>query len=330
MTGSLSETLAPPRMATKGRGGSPRARPSASSSASRRGPAAARGKRRAQASTEACARCAAPNASFTYSSPQAASAAANSGEFRVSPGWNRRFSSRTTSPGRSSGGSALGSPAGPDSKPTALPRSSWSRSETGRRLSAESGTPRGRPRWEVTTTAAPISRAVRIAGRAARRRLSSATRPFARGAFRSVRRSSRRPRSSRSASVSFRAVLGTGAEPYRRRGGMFRGPTRGFRFSVGRFAAGPDEEGTGCHSRTAHATVIGMPFPGGPASAGRQPLPAVAGGKVERVDASAERPERPVRKSGDLPGARTSHTLFVGKGLVLETQPPPYRLPSSG
>ena len=69
MTGSLSETLAPPRIATKGRGGSPSARPSASSSVSSRGPAAARGKRRAQASTEAWARCAAPKASLTYSSP---------------------------------------------------------------------------------------------------------------------------------------------------------------------------------------------------------------------------------------------------------------------
>ncbi len=41
-----------------------------------------------------------------------------------------------------------------------------------------------------------------------------------------------------------------GLFPFAGPGGMVPGPTRGFRFSVGRLAAWPDEERTGCHSRT--------------------------------------------------------------------------------
>ena len=80
MTPILSEILAPPRMATKGRSGFSMALPRKAISFSISRPATA-GIRRATPSVEACARWAEPKASFTKTSPRFASFAANSGSF---------------------------------------------------------------------------------------------------------------------------------------------------------------------------------------------------------------------------------------------------------
>ena len=98
MTSSLSETLAPPRIATNGRSGDPSALPRYSTSSAIRKPAAASLTWCTMPSVDACARCADPNASFTYTSASEASAAANAGSFFSSSAWKRRFSSRITPP----------------------------------------------------------------------------------------------------------------------------------------------------------------------------------------------------------------------------------------
>ena len=65
MTSSLSETFAPPRIATNGRSGSCSALPRYSTSAAIRKPAADSATWCTMPSVEACARCAEPNASLT-------------------------------------------------------------------------------------------------------------------------------------------------------------------------------------------------------------------------------------------------------------------------
>ena len=65
MTSILSETLAPPRIATQGRAGLVVAMPRYFNSCSISRPAAALGTNWIMPSVEACARCAEPNASLT-------------------------------------------------------------------------------------------------------------------------------------------------------------------------------------------------------------------------------------------------------------------------
>jgi hypothetical protein len=65
MTSILSDTFAPPMIATNGRSGDSSAWPRYLSSCSIKRPAAGFSKSRVIASTDACARCAAPNASLT-------------------------------------------------------------------------------------------------------------------------------------------------------------------------------------------------------------------------------------------------------------------------
>ena len=64
-TSILSETFAPPRIATNGRAGLPSALPRYSTSFWMRKPAAFSFTNFAIPAVEACARCAVPNASFT-------------------------------------------------------------------------------------------------------------------------------------------------------------------------------------------------------------------------------------------------------------------------
>ena len=85
ITPILSPTLAPPRTTQSGRAGSSRTNVSSRTSRSRSRPAYA-GRCSATPSVVACARWAAPNASFTYSSARAARARPSSGSFFVSPG----------------------------------------------------------------------------------------------------------------------------------------------------------------------------------------------------------------------------------------------------
>jgi len=145
---------------------------------------------------DACARCAVPNASFTYRSPLRASSRANAGSFASSSGWKahvlehheaavgerlrtrrrrrRRRSRRRTRPAyraarrdaRRSGGARV---SGRACRPGA-------RGATGSRCGA------------------PRSRSQRSVGSAAVMRVSSAIRPSFIGALRSSRRSTRLPR----------------------------------------------------------------------------------------------------------------------------------------
>ena len=158
MTPILSEILAPPRMATKGRSGDVSRRPRNCNSFSMRKPATA-GRYWATPTTDAWARCALPNASLTKSPSGPASAAncrANSGSFLRSPGWKRVFSSSITSPGFNS--RAIASARGPTvsgQNLTGWPSRVARCSATGWREYFGSGLPLGRPRWDMRMTAAP-------------------------------------------------------------------------------------------------------------------------------------------------------------------------------
>ena len=103
------------------------------------------------ASTDACARCAAPNASFTYRSAISASLAAKTGSFFSSSGWNRRFSSSTTWLPACAVATAFvaSSPMQSEAKTTARPSSSDSRPATGFRLYSGATLPFGRPRCDA-------------------------------------------------------------------------------------------------------------------------------------------------------------------------------------
>ena len=136
MTPILSETFAPPRMATKGRTGFSRAPPITSSSLPIRKPATAASHRPycAIPAVEACARCAVPKASFTYMSQKRARALQKFSSFLVSSSWKRRFSRSTTSPSLQAATAA--SAAGPitsEAKVTLPSRSSFKRAATGLR-----------------------------------------------------------------------------------------------------------------------------------------------------------------------------------------------------
>ena len=144
IAGILSETLAPPKMATKP--------PVSLASASRsprystslaikhpkslgREPMAS-----GTATMDASARCAVPNASVQYASAIPARMLANSGSPFFSPFSKRRFSSNTTSPGCSSPAAATASAEvgnGPGIT-TGRPSNSDSRSATGPMLRAGS------------------------------------------------------------------------------------------------------------------------------------------------------------------------------------------------
>ena len=101
ITPSLSETFEPPSTTTYGRSGFSVSRSSTSSSAAISRPAAL-GSACASSYTLACLRWTTPKPSETNASPNAASLAANASRspssLLVSPGLNRRFSSRATSP----------------------------------------------------------------------------------------------------------------------------------------------------------------------------------------------------------------------------------------
>ena len=96
---SLVETFEPATIATSGRFGLPSARVSASISAASSGPAQAIGANFAMPCVVASARCAVPNASFTYTSASRAIFCASSSEFFFSPLLTRQFSSSTNWPG---------------------------------------------------------------------------------------------------------------------------------------------------------------------------------------------------------------------------------------
>ena len=141
----LSEILAPPRMATKGRSGSATALPRKAISFSIKEPATA-GRYLATPAVDACARWAVPKASLTYTSPSPASVLAKSGSLPSSSGWKRRFSKSTTSPGFIAATAAsTSSPAQSSSFRTGTASNSLSRTATTFSRSPSTTFPLGRP-----------------------------------------------------------------------------------------------------------------------------------------------------------------------------------------
>jgi hypothetical protein len=179
MTSILPLILAPPRMATNGRRGSARARPRYSSSRSISSPATAglpcARMTVATPAVDACARCAAPNASFTNTSPSAAICSASAWSFFSSPGRKRVFSSSSTSPSYSIPTAVRASPpAVSRTKRTVRPSSSSSsRSATGLSDMDGSGLPLGRPKCAMRMTLAPCCSSASSVGSVLVMRVSS-------------------------------------------------------------------------------------------------------------------------------------------------------------
>ena len=123
-------------------------------------------------------------------SQSAPSLRASSSLFFFSPLLTRQFSNNTTSPG------ATVTPSTQlEIRGTRRPSNSLKRSATGASESSGLNSPSvGRPRCEVTITAAPTSRAMRIAGTLARMRVSSVMFPSSScGTLRSARMKTRLP-----------------------------------------------------------------------------------------------------------------------------------------
>jgi hypothetical protein len=116
---------------------------------------------------------------------------ASASSFFFSPLLTRQFSSSTTSPGFTSTPSTQLALSG-----TSRPSSSPNRAATGASESAGLNSPSvGRPRCEVTITAAPASSAMRMHGTDARMRVSSVILPASScGTLRSARMKTRWPR----------------------------------------------------------------------------------------------------------------------------------------
>ena len=191
-TVSFVDTFAPATMATSGRPGWRNARPSASTSAASSGPAQAIGAKRAMACVVASARCAAPNASFTYTSHSDASRRASSSLSFFSPLLTRQFSSSTTCPGRTS-------------TPPSQSRTSGTVIAEQFRQARRPPAPANRRASVPLRSAAPDARspsrrlpqrsAIRMAGSEARIRVSSLIAPArpSNGTFRSERMNTRLP-----------------------------------------------------------------------------------------------------------------------------------------
>ena len=148
-TPNLSEIFEPPRTATKGCLGLFRKVERTSTSFCSRRPIA-EGKVLEGPTIDACARCAAPNASSTYISMPLMRLATKAASFPSSPALKRRFSKSST-PGASSA----------------------KRAATGSIEYLSSTLPLGRPKWLAQTTVAPLSVSQLIVGNAALMRKSS-------------------------------------------------------------------------------------------------------------------------------------------------------------
>mmetsp|Transcript_19914 Transcript_19914/g.66985 ORF Transcript_19914/g.66985 Transcript_19914/m.66985 type:complete len:248 (+) Transcript_19914:1097-1840(+) len=181
MSWILSDTLAPPRMASTGRAGLSSTLAKASSSLATRKPAALVAK--PSPTMELCARWAVPKASFTYTSPSLARDArkASTAAFSAltfsplastplpsSSKWKRRFSRRITEPG--AGEAQAASTSGPtqsERKVTGFPRRPSRALATGAMEYFSTLLPSGRPRCDMRTTLlAPLSRQYLMVGRA--------------------------------------------------------------------------------------------------------------------------------------------------------------------
>ena len=179
------------------------AAPSTSTSRRTRKPAAD-GSSLATPVVDAWALCAAPNASFTYTSASAASARAKSGSFDSSPGLKRRFSSISTPPGgRSRTREAASGPTQSGDSDTGRSNSSARRRATGATLSSFTTLPFGRPIWQQRTTLHPQATRYSIVGNEARMRESSDMSDLSevKGTLKSTRTSTVLPSRCKSSSV---------------------------------------------------------------------------------------------------------------------------------
>ena len=178
MTLILSLTLAPPRMTTNGRAGFSSSSPRNFSSRSMSRPAAAWPPQartmRATPLVEAWARCAAPKASFTYTSAKRARRAANTGSLASSSAWNRTFSRTRISPSFNAAAAASAfSPTVSSTKATGRPIIWPSFAATGARLIEGSRLPSGRPRCAARMMRAPLETSSSRVGRVSLMRVVS-------------------------------------------------------------------------------------------------------------------------------------------------------------
>mmetsp|Transcript_25187 Transcript_25187/g.76449 ORF Transcript_25187/g.76449 Transcript_25187/m.76449 type:complete len:256 (+) Transcript_25187:1189-1956(+) len=181
MSWILSDTLAPPRMASTGFMGASSTLPKASSSLATRKPDALMVK--PSPTMEECARCAVPKASDTYTSPSFASDSRNAltfsgSAFTLAPDsstplpssstWYRRFSRRMSEPGAGSAHAASTSvPTQSFRNVTGFPAMVSRHLATGASENSGLGSPSGRPRCDMRITAlAPLSRQCLIVGMA--------------------------------------------------------------------------------------------------------------------------------------------------------------------
>src|SRR5580698_1187712 len=193
----LVETLAPPMIAITGLVGASSALPSASSSACMVRPAWA-GNLWPRPSVEACARCAAENASLTQMSPSFANSATNAGSFFSSSLWKRVFSRQRMSPSfMAATAFAAGSPMQSSAKATGFLITCDKASATGLSESLASR-PLGRPKCASKITLPPLPEISVIVGATRSRRVASVTRPCSMGTLRLTRSSTRLPFSSTS------------------------------------------------------------------------------------------------------------------------------------
>mmetsp|Transcript_9355 Transcript_9355/g.18722 ORF Transcript_9355/g.18722 Transcript_9355/m.18722 type:complete len:209 (+) Transcript_9355:587-1213(+) len=181
ITRILSLILAPPTMAVSGRSTlSPITWLNASSSLLTRSPAT-HGIRPFIPTIDACARCAVPNASLTYTSPSfdsdsrkattCSSVGLNAVPSAFTPlpsssAWKRRFSRTMMEPSAGLAHAAsVSAPTHDGRNVTGLLRSSPRRSATGFRVIFSFGLPSGRPKCDIRMTAlAPPSSALLIVG----------------------------------------------------------------------------------------------------------------------------------------------------------------------
>src|SRR5262249_9144507 len=207
----LSEIFAPPTIATYGFSAFLSARLSASISLSIKNPAAACFTYETMPAVDACARCAAPKASLMYTSQSVASCLAKLGSFFSSSAWNRRFSSRSTSPSsRLETIRSTSAPTQSGTNCTGFSSNSLKRSATGFRLYFGSGLPLGRPRCDARMSRPPCCKTYRIEGSAASMRVSSVTVPSRSGTLKSTRINTRLPGKSRSEMESLFTILSQG------------------------------------------------------------------------------------------------------------------------
>src|SRR5271165_6320242 len=154
--------------------------------------------------TEACARCADPNASQTnIPSHNAAKCFENCSPFFSSSGWNRTFSSTSTSPSFSA--LLFDSASGPTqsaANATDFPSNSSSFFAAGFKEYFGSGPPLGLPRCDASTKRPPFSIASFNVGSVSRIRVSSVTTPSFSGTLKSTRINTRLPFNSKSRIVN--------------------------------------------------------------------------------------------------------------------------------